>query len=53
LPEYFNGRVVGSVDEEFASPIEQIVLTGIQMSSGLIFVGRGEKLSIFFLYLAQ
>src|SRR5260370_40715129 len=41
------------MDEELASPVKQVVLTWIQMSSELIFVGRGEELPVLLLHLAQ
>ena len=42
-----------AVQKQFASPIEQVALAGVDVRGGFVFIGRLDELSVFFLYLAQ
>ena len=48
-----DGRFICPVEKKLASPIKQILLGWIHVSSGLEFVRRRYKFSIFLLELAQ
>ena len=53
LLEDDNCRLVGPVKKHLASPIKQIVLAGIDMSSGFELIFRFNKLAVFLVDLAK
>ena len=51
--ENVDGGVKRAVQEEFASPVEEIALAGIGVGGGLEFVGCGDKIPVPFLDFAE